>query len=101
MRRTLAWSAVAALVVLGSRTIVYALSPSGLAAELSHRAGGPALPAVTVASAALALVVSVALVSLAASGGWGGLLRGTRPAVALPRPALGRPVARGHTLQRV
>src|SRR5436189_180598 len=43
MRRTLAWSAVAALVVLGSRTIVYALSPSPLAAELSHRAGGPGL----------------------------------------------------------
>ena len=46
MRRALAWSAAAALIVVGSRTIVYALSPSPLAAELSHRAGGPALPAV-------------------------------------------------------
>jgi len=89
MRRTLAWSAVAALVVLGSRTIVYALSPSPLAAELSHRAGGPALPAVAVASAALALVVSVAVVSLAAFGVRERLLLETRPVIGPPRLRLG------------
>ena len=85
MRRTLAWSAVAALVVLGSRTIVYALSPSPLAAELSHRAGGPALPAVAGASAALALVASVAVVSLAAFGVRERLLLETRPVIGPPR----------------
>src|SRR5512133_106857 len=90
MRRGLAWSAIAALVVLGSRTMVYALSPSPLAAELSHRAGGPALPAVAVASAALALVVSVAVVSLAALGVRERLLLETRPVVAPPRLRLGR-----------
>jgi hypothetical protein len=89
MRRTFAWSAVAALVVLGSRTIVYALSPSPLAAELSHRAGGPALPTVAVASAALALVVSVAVVSLAAFGVRERLLLETRPVIAPPRLRLG------------
>ncbi|MGN6430726.1 MAG: hypothetical protein ACTHNB_08350 [Gaiellaceae bacterium] len=85
MRRTLAWSGAAALVVLGSRTIVYALSPSPLAAELSHRAGGPGLPAVAVGSAALALVASVAVVSLAALGVRERLLLETRPLVAPPR----------------
>ena len=45
MKRSLGWLAALALVVLGSRTIAYALSPSPLAAELSHQAGGPALPA--------------------------------------------------------
>ena len=89
MRRAFAWSAVAALVVLGSRTVVYALSPSPLAAELSHRAGGPALPAVAVASAALALAVSVAVVWLAALGVRERLLLETRPVIAPPRLRLG------------
>src|SRR5512133_2081398 len=98
MRRGLAWSAIAALVVLGSRTMVYALSPSPLAAELSHRAGGPALPAVAVASAALALVVSVAVVSLAALGVRERLLLETRPVVAPPRLRLGRLAVRALAL---
>jgi hypothetical protein len=98
MRRGLAWSAIAALVVLGSRTIVYALSPSPLAAELSHRAGGPALPAVAVASAALALVVSVAVISLAALGVRERLLLETRPVVAPPRLRLGRLAVRALAL---
>ena len=98
MRRALAWSAAAALIVIGSRTIVYALSPSPLAAELSHGAGGPALPAVAVASAALALVVSVALVSVAALGVRERLLLETRPVVALPRLRLGLLVARALAL---
>jgi hypothetical protein len=98
MRRTLAWSAVAALVVLGSRTIVYALSPSPLAAELSHRAGGPALPAVAVASAALALVVSVAVVSLTALGVRERLLLEPRPVIGPPRLRLGLLVGRALAL---
>jgi hypothetical protein len=98
MRRTLAWSAVAALVVLGSRTIVYALSPSPLAAELSHRAGGPALPAVAVASAALAFVVSVAVVSLAAFGVRERLLLEPRPVIGPPRLRLGLLVGRALAL---
>jgi hypothetical protein len=98
MRRALAWSAAAALVVLGSRTIVYALSPSPLAAELSHRAGGPALPAVAVVSAALALVVSVAVVSLAALGVRERLLLESRPVVAPPRLRLSLLAGRALTL---
>jgi hypothetical protein len=98
MRRALAWPAIAAVVVLGSRTIVYALSPSPLAAELSHRAGGPGLPAVVVASAALALVVSVAVVSLAALGVRERLLLETRPVVAPPRLRLGRLAGRALAL---
>jgi hypothetical protein len=89
VRRTFAWSGAAALVVLGSRTIVYALSPSPLAAELSHRAGGPGLPAVAVGSAALALAASVAVVSLAALGVRERRLLETRPVVAPPRLRLG------------
>jgi hypothetical protein len=57
MRRASAWVAAGALVVLGSRAIVYALSPSPLAAELSHRAGGPSLPAITFVALLLALAV--------------------------------------------
>jgi len=98
MRRALAWSVAAALIVVGSRTIVYALSPSPLAAEFSHRAGGPALPAVAVASAALGLVLSVAVVSLAALGVRERLLLETRPVVGLPRLRLGLLVARALAL---
>ena len=84
--------------MVGSRTIVYALSPSPLAAEFSHRAGGPALPAVAVASAALGLVLSVAVVSLAALGVRERRLLETRPVVAPPRLRLGRLAGRALAL---
>ena len=63
--RRLAWLAAVVLVVLGARTLAYALSPSPLAGDLSHRAGGPALPVVTVVAAGLALALASAVVFLA------------------------------------
>jgi hypothetical protein len=85
MRRTLAWSAAAALVVLGARSIVYALSPSPLAAQLSRQAGGPGLPAITVVALVLAVGVSAAVVWLAALGVRERRLLETRPVIADPQ----------------
>jgi hypothetical protein len=85
MKRTLAWLAAATLVVLGARSIVYALSPSPLAAELSHRAGGPTLPAITFVALLLALAVSGAIVWLAALGVRERRLLETRPVIAASR----------------
>jgi hypothetical protein len=98
MRRALGWPAAAALVVLGSRAIVYALSPSPLAAELSHRAGGPALPVVAVVAAGLAVALSAAVVSLAAFGVRERRLLETRPVVASPRLRVGLLLARALAL---
>jgi hypothetical protein len=85
MKRASAWLAAATLVVLGSRAIVYAVSPSPLAAELSQRAGGPSLPAITFVALLLALAVSVAIVWLAAVGVRERRLLETRPVIAASR----------------
>jgi hypothetical protein len=98
MRRALAWVAVSALVVLGARSIAYALSPSPLAAELSHRAGGPGLPAIALVSVSLALVVSAAVVWLAALGVRERRLLETRPVIADSRLRLGLVPARAVAL---
>jgi hypothetical protein len=98
MRRVLAWIAVTAIVVLGGRTIVYALSPSPLAAELSHRAGGPELPVISVVALALALALSVAVVWLAALGVQERRLLEIRPTVADTRLRLGLLIARALVL---
>jgi hypothetical protein len=90
MRRALAWLGVGGLVVLGARSIVYALSPSPLAAELSHRAGGPGLPVIALVSVLLALAVSVAVVWLAALGVRERRLLEPRPVIADSRLRLGR-----------
>jgi hypothetical protein len=82
MKRALGWLAVGALVILGARSIVYALSPSPLAAELSHRAGGPGLPATALVATSLALTLSVAVVWLAALGVRERRLLETRPVIA-------------------
>jgi hypothetical protein len=89
MKRAFAWLAALALVVLGSRTIVYALSPSPLAAELSHQAGGPALPVIAVVAVLLAVAFSAAVVWLAALGVRERRLLETRPVIAEPRLRLG------------
>jgi hypothetical protein len=89
MKRALGWLGAAALVVLGARAIVYALSPSPLAAELSHRAGGPSLPVLAVVAVVLASAVSVAAVWLAALGVQERRLLETRPVIADPRLRLG------------
>ena len=66
MRRGLAWTGLLALVVLGGRSLAYALSPSPLATELSQHAGGPAVPVVAAVSLALALLLAAVVTSLAA-----------------------------------
>jgi hypothetical protein len=98
MRRAFGWAAVIALVVLGARTIVYALSPSPLALALSHQAGGPQLPIIAAVSLALALAVSATAVWLAAFGVRERRLLETRRVVAVPPLRLGLLVTRALTL---
>jgi hypothetical protein len=98
MKRAIAWPVAVALVVLGSRTIAYAISPSPLAAELSHQAGGPALPVITVVAIVLALAFSAAVVWLATLGVHERRLLETRPVVAVPRLRLGLLAARALAL---
>jgi len=85
MRRAVAWIGVGALVVLAARSITYALSPSPLAMALSHQAGGPALPLITIVSVALGLGIAATAVWLAALGVRERRLLETRPVLALPR----------------
>src|SRR3954449_6208105 len=66
--RLMLWPAVVALLVLVARWLAYALAPSPLARVLEHSAGGPSLVVVTLVSAGLAVLVSVAVVWLAALG---------------------------------
>ena len=58
----------AALVVLLTRSIAYAVAPSPAARVLQHRAGGPALPVLTLVALALGGLLGVALCWLAAFG---------------------------------
>lgn len=94
MKRAFAWLLAVALVVLGSRTIAYAISPSPLAAELSHQAGGPDLPVIAFVAGVLAVAVSAAVVWLAALGVRERRLLETRPVVAAPRLRVGLLAAR-------
>jgi hypothetical protein len=98
MRRTFAWSAVGALVVLGARSITYALSPSPLAMALSHQAGGPALPLITVVSLGLGLAIAASAVWLATLGVRERRLLEPRPILALPRLRIELVLARGLAL---
>jgi hypothetical protein len=94
MKRSLAWVFAIVLVVLGSRTIAYAISPSPLAAELSHQAGGPSLPVIAFVAIVLAVAASAAVVWLAALGVRERRLLETRPVIVEPRLRLGRLAAR-------
>jgi hypothetical protein len=89
MKRAFTWLCVVALVVLGSRTIAYAISPSPLAAELSHQAGGPSLPVIAFVAVVLAIAVSAAVVWLAALGVRERRLLEAGPLIAEPRLRLG------------
>ena len=89
MKLAFAWLAAVVLVVLGSRTIVYAISPSPLAAELSHQAGGPVLPVIAIVAGLLAVGLSAAVVWLAALGVRERRLLETRPVIGKPRLRLG------------
>lgn len=68
MRRCALWAAVAALLVLSTRWLVYALAPSPLASGLEGAAGGPRLVAVTLVSLGLAAAISAAALWLAVVG---------------------------------
>jgi hypothetical protein len=92
--RVLFWLGTVALVVLASRSIVYALSPSPLAVALSHRAGGPTLPVIAVVSLGLALGLSVAAVWLATLGIRERRQLEPRPVLSIPRVHLGFLAAR-------
>jgi len=98
MKRTFAWLFVVTLVVLGSRTIAYAISPSPLAAELSHQAGGPALPVIAVVAVLLAVAFSAVVVWLAALGVRERRLLEPRPVIAEPRLRLRLLAARALVL---
>ena len=66
--RGLFWLGAGAVVVLCARTLVYALSPSPLAAAFEHQAGGPSLPFVAVGALAAGLGLAAAIVAVAAMG---------------------------------
>jgi hypothetical protein len=66
--RALSRIVAAALVVLLARTIAYALAPSPAARVLEHRAGGPALPVLTLVALALGGSLAIAICWLAAFG---------------------------------
>jgi hypothetical protein len=98
MKRGFAWLGAVILVVLGSRTIAYAISPSPLAAELSHQAGGPALPVIAVVAVLLAVALSAVIVWLAALGVRERRLLETRPVIGEQRLRLGLLVGRAFVL---
>ena len=66
--KALSWILAATLVVLLARSIAYAISPTPAARVLQHRAGGPALPALTLVALALGGLLAVAICWLAAFG---------------------------------
>jgi hypothetical protein len=66
--KPLSWIVAATLVVLLTRSIAYAIAPSSAARLLEHRAGGPALPVLTLVALALGGSLAVAVCWLAAFG---------------------------------
>jgi hypothetical protein len=66
--RTAAWTMLAAVVVLGARSLGYALAPgpTPLSLELQRSAGGPRLIVVVAVALGLALVLSAGVVGIAA-----------------------------------
>lgn len=66
--KALSWTVAAALVVLLARSIAYAIAPSSAARVLEHRAGGPALPVLTLVALALGGSLAIAICWLAAFG---------------------------------
>jgi hypothetical protein len=83
--KALSWIVAATLVVLLTRSIAYAIAPSPAAHVLQHRAGGPALPVVTLVALALGGLLAVAICWLAAFGVRERALL-ERRALALPPP---------------
>jgi hypothetical protein len=83
--KALPWMLAATLVVLLARSIAYAIAPSPAARVLQHRAGGPALPVLTLVVLALGSLLAVVICWLAAFGVRERALL-ERRALALPPP---------------
>jgi hypothetical protein len=66
--KPLLWVVAATLVVLLTRSIAYAIAPSSAARLLEHRAGGPALPVLTLVALALGGSLAVVICWLAVFG---------------------------------
>ncbi len=66
--KPLSWIVAGTVVVLLTRSIAYAIAPSSAARVLEHRAGGPALPVLTLVALALGGSLAVAICWLAAFG---------------------------------
>jgi hypothetical protein len=66
--RGLVWAGVAAVIVLTTRWLCYALAPNPLATSFEHKAGGPSLVAVTLVALALAGGIAGSAVWLVAVG---------------------------------
>lgn len=96
--RLFGWLGTGALVVLAGRTLAYALSPSPLAAELSHRAGGPRLPVIAVVSLVLGVGIASCALWLASLGVRERRLLEARPLLAEPRLRIRRLLARSLVL---
>jgi hypothetical protein len=96
--RIVAWLGIGALVVLTGRTLAYALSPSPLAAELSHQAGGPRLPVIAAVSLVLGVGVASCALWLAAFGVRERRVLEARPLLAEPRLRIRRLLARSLVL---
>lgn len=96
--RALAWTGVAALVVLGARAIAYALSPSPLAGALERRTGGPATPVVILVSLGVGLALACIVLWLAALGVRERRLLARVPEHQAPRLGLRRVVVRAALL---
>jgi hypothetical protein len=68
LTRLLVWLGAGMLVVLTARTFAYAIEPTPAARLLEHRAGGPALPVLILASLSVGLALAVVVCWLAAFG---------------------------------
>jgi hypothetical protein len=65
MRRATSGLALLALVVLGARSLAYALAPGPYAVQLAGEAGGPALPVLASVAIGCALAAAAAILFLA------------------------------------
>jgi hypothetical protein len=68
LKRLAAWGGAAALVVLCTRTLVYALNPSPLALHFEHQAGGPRFTLVVLVALAAGFGAAAAVLWGAALG---------------------------------
>ena len=83
----------AVVVVLLARSIAYAIAPTSAARMLEHRAGGPALPVLTLVALALGGSLAIAISWLAAFG--------VRERALLERRVLAQAPPRFHVVRMV